>query len=119
MRYGREWASKLLVWALAGGGMYAISQANNPRLDNQLLAWIVLIAVAAIATVDMTVSGAIGAWANFATGLPAPTRNLYWQGWSMTSAQSYKLRLDTTGALGVRTNGDAYIDTTLTYIAAD
>lgn len=54
MRYGREWASKLLVWALAGGGMYAISQANNPRLDNQLLAWIVLIAVAAIATASIT-----------------------------------------------------------------
>jgi|GEM_PF-5265807 len=71
------------------------------------------------ATVDMTVSGAIGAWANFATGLPAPTRSLYWQGWSMESTQSYKLRLDTTGALSVRTNGGTYIDTTLTYIAAD
>jgi anti-sigma-K factor RskA len=46
----REAASKVLVWALAGGGMYAISQANNPRLDNQLLAWIVLVAVAAVAT---------------------------------------------------------------------
>ena len=71
------------------------------------------------ATVDMTVSGAIGDWVNFATGLPAPTRSLYWHGWSMESAQSYKLRLDTTGALGVRTSGGAYIDTTLTYIAAD
>ena len=71
------------------------------------------------ATVDMTVSGAIAGWTNFATGLPAPTRSLYWQGWSMQSAQSYKLRLDTTGALGVRTRGDTYIDTTITYIAAD
>ena len=67
---------------------------------------------------EMTVSGEIG-WTNFATGLPAPTRNLYWQGWSMDSAQSYKLRLDTTGALSVRTNGGTYIDTTFTYIAAD
>ena len=70
-------------------------------------------------TVDMTVSGAIGAWDNFATGLPAPTRSLYWQGWSYDSDKSYKLRLDTTGALGVRTRGGTYIDTTLTYIAAE
>ena len=70
------------------------------------------------AAVEMTISREIG-WTDFATGLPAPTRSLYWQGWSMQSAQPYKLRLDTTGALGVRTRGGTYIDTTITYIAAD
>lgn len=68
---------------------------------------------------DMMVSGAINAWTNFATGLPAPTCNLYWQGCAMDTSHSYKLRLDTTGALSVKTIGGPYIDTTLTYIAAD
>lgn len=108
-------------------GMVELPALANPGFTNSLSSTMSGAGVKSVderggvvqATVDMTVSGAIGAWAKFATGLPAPTRNLYWQGWSMTFAQSYKLRLDTTGALSVRTSGDTYIDTTLTYIAAD